>query len=383
MHHAPHSSWPAHGGGLFFPGRAAARSDATWRRLQSWLRGLGLDGCAVRSPVASDGSAGLRLHVPDDLARQWAPGWDTTALARTLALETAHNPADLEREIALALMLGPMPAVFPSVDELVSAVRMRRYIAEAGRRTALSFHTEQAERPPVFWRYDEDNGFTLVPGRRLVDALRAATQPDATGRLYSFSCYRATEYVILLGIAQELAQANPALLAQLERQCERRAIRSGEFHAVFLREQGTLQTPLPPRYYVPGDRVWLRNPDQRSSDVTGYEGAWIIYLGGGEFTNFWRRGRPHTLNSKCLEIFHWRNALGTDAQGAPRIDEAEVERQVLRTAQQPQEAATILQAMLRLRGPQGSYGQGGCIAATREAPRWVRPGTLDMVLPTA
>lgn len=380
MHAAPPpSSRFAHSGGFFFPDSPAARPDAAWHRLQSWLRGLGLDGCAVRAP----NGAGLHLHVPDDLARQWAPGCDTTALAHTLALDAAGNTSDLEREIALALMLGPAPAVFPSVDELVSAVRMRRYIAEAARLTELNFHTEAAERPPAFWRYGEDSGFTLMPGRRLIDALRAATQPDATGRLYSFSCYRATEYVILLGIAQELEQANPALLARLERQCEHRAIRSGEFHRVFLREHGSPQAPLPPRYYVPGDRAWFRNPEERSSDVTGYEGSWVIYLGGGLFANFWKRGRPYTLEAKCTEMFHWRHALRTDAHGALTVDEAEVERLVQQTAQRPHEAASILQTMLRLRGTQGPDGQGGCVDASRESPRWVRPGTLDLVLPQA
>ncbi|MBN9618377.1 MAG: ribokinase, partial [Actinobacteria bacterium] len=50
------------------------------------------------------------------------------------------------------------------------------------------------------WHYDEEHGFLLHEGRPLIDALRAATQPEATGRRYDFSCYRATEYVILLGI---------------------------------------------------------------------------------------------------------------------------------------------------------------------------------------
>src|SRR5690606_2505223 len=124
---------------------------------------------------------------------------------------------------------------------------------QAARRTVLAFDTEQAERPPECWTYAEPTGFTLVPGHDLIDALRKATQPEVSGNLYSFSCYRATEYVLLLALAQELAEANPALLQALQRQWETRAIMSGEFHEVFLHEYGSLREPLPHRYYVPGD----------------------------------------------------------------------------------------------------------------------------------
>ena len=50
----------------------------------------------------------------------------------------------------------------------------------------------------------------------MIDALTMATQPSVSGELFSFSCYRATEYVLLLGMAQTLQSFNPALLSALE-----------------------------------------------------------------------------------------------------------------------------------------------------------------------
>ncbi|KAF1044632.1 hypothetical protein [Xylophilus sp.] len=369
----PH--WSTYGGGLIFPDSPAARPGAAWRSVQNWLGSLGLDGCAVRSPVAG---AGLHLHLPDDLTSQWVPGWDTTGLAQRLALDTAHNPTDLEREIALALLGGPLPVVFPSVEELMSAVRMRRYIVEAARRTVLAFHPRDSRRPEAYWRHDEDNGFTLLPGRRLVDALRAATQPEAGAAPWAFSCSRATEYVMLLGIAQELAHSHAPLLERLEQRCARRAIRSAEFQAAFLREHGSVEAPLPLHYYVPGDRVWFCNPDAPSSDVAGYEGSWLIYLGNGRFGNFWKSDAPYTLAGKCTELFHWRHAVRAGARGIAWIDEDEVARRVRATVSRPEEGRAILASMMRLRGPQGARTAGGCLDATREAPRWVRPGTHDI-----
>lgn len=142
-----------------------------------------------------------------------------------------------------------------------------------------------------------------------------------------------------------------------------------------------MEAPLPPGYYVPGDRLWFRNPDAHSSDVSGYEGSWVVYLGGGLFTNFWQRERPYTLTTKCLELFHWRHATYTDQDGELRIDEAMVEERVRASLVDPAEVAKILALMMCWREPKGVYASGGCIDTSREYPRWVCPGTADLTLP--
>lgn len=263
----------------------------------------------------------------------------------------------------------------------MSAVRMRRRIVEAGYKTAMNFKTEEADRPEEYWRYAEDTGFTLKPGTPLITALQMATQPTHSGRLYAFSCYRATEYVILLGIAQELAHCNPALLERLQRQWETRAIMSAKFHACFLREYGSMAQPLPPCYYVPGDRLWFRNPDELSSDVTGYEGSWVVYLGNGEFTRFWRQGKPYSLAEKCIELYHWRHGVYRDGGGTLRMNEDTVAELTRRDLNDPLATELILQRMMRYRDPSGTYRQGGCIDTTREQPRWIQPETSDLLLP--
>src|SRR3546814_7414726 len=138
-------------------------------------------------------------------------------------------------------------------------------------RTDTLFPYTTLFRSQEFWDYSEERGFTVKDGARLIEALQKTTQPDRSHKLYSFSCYRATEYVILLAIAQELEACNPDLLAMLQRQWETRAIMSGQFHDVFLHEFGSMTEPLPPKYYIPGDRLWFRNPDEHSSNVEGYE----------------------------------------------------------------------------------------------------------------
>jgi hypothetical protein len=361
------------------PGSSAAQALHT---LLARLDAQALASCVAVSEGADAAGSFLRFSLAAEQAAEWAPGHDTLALARKLQLAPAHRPADLVREIVLALLLSPVPAEFPSLDELVSAVHIRRNIVQAARKTTLSFHTSQAERPADCWTYKEDCGFVILPGVSLTAALAKATQPEVSGTLYAFSCYRATEYVMLLGITEELAHCHPALLHQLETQWAQRPIMSGEFHEVFLREQGTMEAPLPPHYFVPGDRVWFRNPDEASAEASGYEGSWVIYLGEGLFTNFWKQGQPYTLADKCLEIFHWRHATYLDADGDARMDEEKVETLVAATLLDAEETGRIQARMQRYREARGVWVDGGCLDTTREFARWVHPGTTDIVLPT-
>lgn len=319
----------------------------------------------------------LRTEMRDALM----PNSDTLQLCDKFHLDSRAREDDLEKEILLALLASPITFEYPGYLEFAASIRIRQNIVKASRRTALSFHTSKIERPEDFWHYTEDSGFILLPGKSLIEALRKATQPEVSGEQYSFSCYRATEYVTLLGIAEELVQTNPELLRQLQAQWASRAIKSRQFHDVFTREYGSLSEPVPMKYYVPGDRLWFRNPDERSAEVVGFEGSWVFYLGAGQFSNFWKRDDPYTLTSKCVEIYHWRSGVYQDAQGNLQMDEARVGECVNATMSDPVEMERILDRMMRFRDPQDVSAEGGCIDVSREYPCWVCPGTSDLILP--
>lgn len=316
----------------------------------------------------SDGRV-LQLRLRRSAFTRLVRDFDTLQLRQRLPKSTAPSDDDLLlREIWLALLAAPLRIDFTSLDELQSHLRIRRNIALAAEKTALAFKTQAAERPEAFWHDEPDVGFLLQPGASLVDALIAATQPERTGRLYDFSCYRATEYVILLGIAQEARASNPALYEALERTARVQCIKSGRFHEVFLTEYGTADAPIPARYYVPGDRVWFKNPDPVSSNASGYEGSWVIYMGGGRFSNFWKRDAPYTFCAKLLEVHHWRDGAYPDGEDV-QMDETVVEAAVARTRLNPVRHRRILSRMARYRDPMGVYGEGGCVDSSREFPR--------------
>ena len=311
-----------------------------------------------------------RVRLRKSLVAKLLPGYDTLGLRQRLAKSTIRRGDDpLLQEVWVTLLSAPSRIDFTDLQELESHLKIRCNIARAAEMTALAFKTDAAERPSAFWKDEPDVGFLLKSDVSLTDALIAATQPERTGRLYDFSCYRATEYVILLGIAQELRAIDPGLYERLEHTTRTRCIKSGLFHEVFLTEYGSVDAPIPMNYYVPGDRVWFKNPDELSSNASGYEGSWVIYLGGGRFSNFWKRDAPYTLHSKMLEVYHWRHGASLNDQSLLQMDEDLVEAKVAATRVDPVKKQRVLKQMARYRDPTGVYSEGGCIDASREFPR--------------
>jgi hypothetical protein len=337
-------------------------------------------GLPVRMVPGTDAAGSYwDCRLPDDAIRAWMPDWDTSGVARALGLDPDRDTDDLEAEILATLLASPIQFEYPSVAEFCAAVRVRRRVVQAARRTVVDFDTEGAERPDC-WTWTEPTGFILRPGFDLIPSLELTLWPDVSGRRHSFSCYRATEYVLLLAIAQELQVCNPAALQDLQQQWQTRALLGEDFQAAFLREYGSLQAPLPFGYYVPGDRLWFRNPDPVSADIEGFEGSWIFYIGGGRFVNFWKPDAHYTLRNKCVELYHWRHGVRHDGARI-WMDESIVEARAAESLRHPEEVRQILDRMMRLRDPAGIYAQGGCIDASREAVRHLCPESLDLAFP--
>ena len=365
-------------GGIQIHGKTARAIGNARQLFLAQLKELGLERFVkvIEDRTRNRGFVCFQLKNADS----WAPEGDTAQLCQKFGLDPQHNDQDLQREILLAMLLCPVPFQFPSYNELASAVRIRRNIVQAARKTSLAFATYEAERPAEYWTYGEDCGFILNSGRSLIDALRHATQPESSGQRYTFSCRRAAEYVVLLAIASEVADCHFELFQDLQMQAETRALKGREFEGIFHRHIGCQRNPLPVKFFIPGDRTWFRNPEEKSSEITGYEGSWTFYLGSGDFADFWRPGQNYNLATKCLTIFHWRNSTYRDANGDLQIDERRVESLVASTLNNPTETSAILRDMIRLQEPLDVFA-GGCIEAHRESTRHVCRGTADLNLP--
>jgi hypothetical protein len=367
-------------GGIFICAQNSAEIFAVQKRVESIVKGLQAQAYLNIQPSPDVNLPGVLVSASHKLIAI-TPHFDTTGIASSLGLRGLKCSADLQLEIILAMARSPVLFHYPNCEELGSAIRVRSNAALAAYQAELNFDTEGLERPRDYWDYHPDTSFTLLPGVSLIDALIHTTQPALSGQVYSFSCFRASEYILTLALALEVRDCYPALHRQIESRWTKQAIMGSEFQAVFLREYGSLDKPIAPRFYVPGERVWFKNPDEPSSNVMGYEGSWLYYLGGGLFNNFWDRKHPYTMTRKCLEIYHWRNCLVQNAQGEISIDETVVARLVTQAEADPREVDRILAKMLKYRDPLGVYAQGGCIDATRESFRFLHPGSSDIEIP--
>jgi hypothetical protein len=363
---------------LFYDHQEAAKNAAA--EVTTWSREIGAQ-AYLNISLGSYLDWHLVQINASEMLESLTPDFNTLDLKDRLGLDTISNPKHLDFEIVLCLSRAPIAYCFPSFEELKAAIRVRHFAVNAARRTELAFNPDGYERPQECWVYDERSGFLLRPGVDMVDALIKTTQPEVSGQqLYTFSCGRAAEYIVLLAVAQELKENNEVLYQDLQRQWQTRALLADDFNDAFIYEIGSLDNPLPMKFYVPGSRLWFRNPDSHSADVEGFEGSWVVYHGGGEFCNLWERAKPFSLTDKCLEIFHWRDGVFVDNAGQIKMNEDIVRERVLQSKSSPKQVQAIVTRMMRYRDVRGVYQDGGCIDASRDVVRWVCPGTSDLAL---
>jgi hypothetical protein len=341
-------------------------SERRLRQVQRCLRSLGIDDLVDCS--MSTGGDGRFLHLrASHRLLALCPDFDTSTITTILHTRQPDRDRALVSEIILAMALSPDVVYFGSEQELKSNLRMRCTVVQVASRTELNFDTSSITRPQAYWIYTKENGFLLRQGVSLADGLERALCPDVSGFTYAFSCQRASEYLILYAVVCELQKVNKTGLNDVEQQWRKRALTGDDFLFRFLGERGTRENPMPMRYYIPGDRIWFKNPDDHSSDLEGFEGSWVIYLGGGRFCNLWDRHRPYTLEEKCLEIYYWSQCVEVSPAGIPWMNEAVVKQQVEKALHEQDLSGPILKKMMVYRDPTGVYAEGGCIDLSRDS----------------
>lgn len=341
------------------PGRELGRANA-------WLEKLGIAGLVTASFRSNTANGFLHL-VADPRLRECCPDFDTSGIQAWHTSDTSMDAQErIIGEILMAMALSPSLLLFSDARALISNVRMRFYAVNIATRAELDFDTSAITRPQAYWVYTKENGFLLRQGVSLAEGLERALCPDVSGSTYAFSCQRASEYLMLYAVVRELSKVNKAGLHAVEDQWRKRALTGDDFLSRFLEERGTRENPIPMRYYIPGDRIWFKNPDDHSSDIIGFEGSWVIYLGSGRFCNLWDRSRPYSLEEKCLEIYYWSQCVEVTPTGIAWINEVAVKEYVQLALGDPTIKNPILEKMMAYRDPAGVYGDGGCIDLSRD-----------------
>lgn len=341
-------------------------SERRLRQAQRCLRYLGIDDFVDCSLSTGGNECHLHFRASHRLLAL-CPDFDTANITTFLRTRQSQKDPALMSEIILAMALSPNIVYFGSEQELKSNLRMRCTVVKVASRTELNFDTSSITRPQAYWIYTKENGFLLRQGVSLADGLERALCPDVSGYTYAFSCQRASEYLILYAVVCELQRVNKTGLNDVEQQWRKRALTGDDFLFRFLGERGTRENPMPMHYYIPGDRIWFKNPDDHSSDIEGFEGSWVIYLGGGRFCNLWDCRSPYTLEEKCLEIYYWSQCVEVNSAGIAWMNEAVVKQCVQLALDDPAIKKPILQKMMVYRDPTGVYADGGCIDLSRDS----------------
>lgn len=345
-----------------------ARTDSTIirRQTQRCLRLLGIDDLLDCDVQIASHASWLYLSATDRL-KALCPNFDTAPIQLFLCERNPDRESQMIPEIILAMAISPEVISFKTIREFKSALRMRRNAVDVASRTELSFDTDSITRPQAYWVYTKENGFLLRQGISLAEGLERALCPDKSGSTYAFSCQRASEYLMLYAVVRELAKVNKVGLQAVEEQWRKRALTGDDFLFRFLEERGSRENPMPMRYYIPGDRIWFKNPDDHSSDIIGFEGSWVIYLGGGKFCNLWDRHHPYSLEEKCLEIYYWSQSVEMNSAGMAWMNEDAVKERVEQALHDPAIQHSILEKMMVYRDPTGVYADGGCIDLSRDS----------------
>ena len=278
-------------------------------------------------------------------------------------------------EILLSLLGSPVHFIYDSLNDLLSEISIRENICYYASKTHVSINTSNNIKRPEKYFKNTESDVILLDNKSLIDGIIYSLLPSISGNIYDFSCYRVCEYIFLLSILLELKKQNKDLAIQnIESIWKKETIKSKKFHEIFLNEFGSNIFPLPKLFYIPGDKMWFKNHDDKSSDIEGFEGKWTIYLGNGLFGDFWKTcgniKNQFTFEDILIEIYNWRFCVKYDKNNELYMDEKEVNYRNKLCKENKEEKNRIISLMNNYRNKY--FFTGGCIDKTREKPKNIK-----------
>ncbi len=146
-------------------------------------------------------------------------------------------------------------------------------------------------------------------------------------RHYAIGCYTAAKLVVMQGVLdyyrrikqspQQAQRIEERLLLDQEPLVGIEPARLWAFEKDF--DASTLNQPgkllkiiddVKPMNFVPGDWVYFLNTDTLSYEKIGYEGSNAIYLGRGQFSDYYNdHHHAYSYFEKLNEVYQWRNGV--------------------------------------------------------------------------
>lgn len=297
----------------------------------SWLEGVG-QGASLRVGLKHE------LAGPDTLGIASNPFFSVTADVVQLLdprRQVKLVPTVSKKEIALALLHPGRLTTYKGPDcglaQFKDDLGVRQNIVAWAQTLAFDW----PEGTPATWNSAYWHKGTPLKGVSIHEAL---TDMVINSGDYSIGCYTAAKAVLsaavldyykrVKGNEAQAAQVEAALMADGEPLVNIEPGLAWSFEKDFDPADKAIKGKIielhhdvAPKNFVPGDWIYLLNPDPVSYEKTGYEGSNAIYLGLNRFSDYYN-DHQHSFNfqQKTHEVYQWRHGVFSRTRDSHKVE---------------------------------------------------------------
>jgi hypothetical protein len=154
---------------------------------------------------------------------------------------------------------------------------------------------------------------------------------------YSMGCYSASKSVMSQGLldyyarvrpdSEKLAKIEKAMLADKAPLSDVEPGTAWDFIKSMTEEDLkvpgkilTVKKGVAKDNFIAGDWAYIKNTDDKSSEKAGYEGSNAVYLGRGNFDDYYGEMKysHYTFDEKINEVYQWRNGVFTASESSQK-----------------------------------------------------------------
>lgn len=210
-----------------------------------------------------------------------------------------------KKEIVAALLTKGRTHKYASFEKLMEQVGIRQNIAKWNQ----SAYWKYPDGDPVFDKEHWTPDFDLQPGANLCKAVESLWLGEKSTEI---GCRNALSAQVLQGHLDfyKNLEKKPDAVKEMELAAGSNPIGAADDKFCKTEEN------VPADNWVPGDWGYVRNPDQKSRQVSGQEGSNIMYIGGGKFGAYYRGNKNLSLEGCIERVYKWRGRSPRDGEMA-------------------------------------------------------------------
>lgn len=243
-------------------------------------------------------------------------------------------PTVSRKEILLALMYPGRSTVYSGPDCGIEALQDDVGVRQTTVAWAQNVSFGWPDGGPAKWNAQYWDRGTPKFG---VDLHEALTDALINSSDYSVGCYAAAKIILaaaqldyyhrIKGSVRQARAVQDALLVDGEPLVDIEPGRAwyfeGDYDPADARIAGKIidvREGVAPHHFVPGDWIYLLNPDPVSYAKTGYEGSNAIYLGMNNFSDYYNdHEHSFRFEQKVHEVYQWRHGVFSRSRDADKV----------------------------------------------------------------